>query len=737
MSTTHNLKNTSLDAALNALDDSPESRDNFIETLAGSIIVLLADRPWSRGSAIDNDTHLLLVSDGDNQQQVMLVIFTNHEQAAAHLQSIGTTSQPFQHFVEIGLSWALLGSPLKAGILLNPNSDRSFRIPPEVVDQMRADAQLKFALIQLHLIDPAAAAIEMAQRKPLLPPEVDTAHGIIQQLVLRGKVIEAEQYVDTLTAGGMQKYYVACLRAIIARQQGEHDYAAQLLNEALQQTRDARLAANFRSLLAQVLDENGKAEAAEQAYFQAQSGDPLELANTMNLASFLGKHRRLESALTLLKAVIKIHPSDPAPAALIAQLLVEHDQFDGGLDALEELVAKYPNIPGLHYNRAVCLQMLGRLEEAMPEYEEALRLDPNMDGHSQYVHTRKFAHEKLTQDNLYIQMLERRCRDDMPTNSRIDADFALAKIYDTAGDTDRAFAHLQSGNALKRATFKDYSIEPTRKGALDIINLYDEQFIERFKNTTTSELAPIFVLGMPRSGTTLTEQILAAHSRVNPGGEMIFMGELADSFLKKWTPCLSEVEQRKVDVTNDLQNAARSYTNQTAKLQSPDKRFTDKMPGNYLNIGLIRLVFPHASIIHCRRHPMDICLSCYEHLFSKGLLYSYNLQELGEYYKIYSEVMQHWRRVLPPAFMLDVQYGQLVEEPENQIRRILDFCGLEFEAACMQFQNVKRSVKTASSVQVRMPLYKTSVNRWLRYREKLAPLIDILGSEVVEYSGIN
>jgi Flp pilus assembly protein TadD len=730
MATASDFKIPPLDTALKTVDDTSESRANLIKVLAGSVIYVLADKPWDKHSPPDSSMRLLLVSDGPNQLQPMLAVFSNPERANKYLEDNRSLQHPFQHVLEVEMGWASLGIPLRAGVMLNPNSERSFRISPEVSAKLRDAAQMHVSVV---LTNRLAQHPKDTQDKqiPILTPEIESAQAEIHKLIADGKIQEAELKVTALETSGTPAEHTLCLRALIARQQADYKNAALFLRTALDKARDTRLLANIWWILGQILDEDGESQEAEHAYFQAQTSDPGELTYAMSLASILAKNHRLNDALTLLREQMKIHASDPAPAAQIAQLLVENDQYDIGLETLNELITKYPGIAGLHYNRAACLQMLGDIEKATLDYELALRLDPNLDGHSQYVHARKFLPGELSYENMYIKMLELRSQSNMPINSRIDADFALAKLYDLMGDYDRAFAHMHSGNGLKRSTFKKYSIEKAKDEIATILDLYTKNFLDRFKNTATSEIAPIFILGMPRSGTTLTEQILAAHSGVNAGSEMIYFGELADEFTKNWAGYSLESDQQHDKIVRGLKQIVSGYTERTSKLQTPNKRFTDKMPGNYLNIGLIYLLFPNASIIHCQRNPMDICLSCYEHLFSKGLPYSYDLRELGEYYKTYLGAMRSWRNILPEQFILDVQYEQVVGDPENQIRRILDFCGLDFEEACLDFHKVKRSVKTASSVQVRQPLYKTSVNRWHNYRKHLGLLIETLGPEIV------
>ena len=211
---------------------------------------------------------------------------------------------------------------------------------------------------------------------------------------------------------------------------------------------------------------------------------------------------------------------------------------------------------------------------------------------------------------------------------------------------------------------------------------------------------------------------------------MIYLAELGDAFIKTWAGATGAAGDRRAELVQALQQVTGRLMERTHRLQVPGKRFTDKMPGNYLHIGLIYLLFPNASVIHCRRNPIDTCLSIYERLFTKGLLFGYDTHELGQYYNLYLRMMRHWRSTLPEDFILDVQYEEVVTEPEQQIRRLLAFCHLEFEEACLEFHKVKRSVTTASTLQVRQPMYRTSVNRWEKYGDRLKPLIEALGPGV-------
>jgi tetratricopeptide (TPR) repeat protein len=376
-----------------------------------------------------------------------------------------------------------------------------------------------------------------------------------------------------------------------------------------------------------------------------------------------------------------------------------------------------------HFNACVALTMLGKLDAALTACENALKIDPMLAGYYQLA-----ALGGLKTDDPRMTWLEERlAREDELVSTRIDAGFALSRVYDEADDADRAFPPLQQANSLKRATL---TYDPATESARveSIATLFTPDFLGRFAGASDSTLAPVFVLGMPRSGTTLVEQMLSAHPRIKAGGELPFMLEIARHLGKLWGSRGEAGPGSDEQVQNDLRHAVETYTRQTANLRSDESLFTDKLPGNFLFIGLIHLMFPRAHIIHCRRNPVDTCLSCYQRVFSSDdILYSYDLTELGRYYLLYQNLMRYWHEVLPPSRILDVDYEELVAKPEEGIRRMLEFCGLEYDAACLEFQNVKRAVTTASAVQVRQPLYSSSVHRSERYRKYLGPLLAALG----------
>jgi tetratricopeptide (TPR) repeat protein len=301
--------------------------------------------------------------------------------------------------------------------------------------------------------------------------------------------------------------------------------------------------------------------------------------------------------------------------------------------------------------------------------------------------------------------------------------FALGKIYDDLGEADKAFPHFIKGCALKRkklpydADAKDVFFRRTQE-------VFSKDFIDARRGHGFKSAVPIFVLGQPRSGTTLTEQIIASHPSVFGAGELSDMLELtvqqkagAPQFPDNWQDA---TPQR-------LAMLGKNYVEGLQKRKPDAARITDKMPANFLNIGLIHLALPDAKIVHVQRNPLDTCISCFTRLFAHNQAQTYDLYELGRFYRAYKHLMDHWQKVLPPGSFYNIQYEALVDDTEGEARKLLDYCDLEWDDACLDFHKHERNIRTASVTQVRQPIYKTSLARWKKYEKFLGPLIEGLG----------
>jgi hypothetical protein len=315
----------------------------------------------------------------------------------------------------------------------------------------------------------------------------------------------------------------------------------------------------------------------------------------------------------------------------------------------------------------------------------------------------------------------------VPYQDRVHLHFALAKAYDDLGQHDCSFCHQLKGNALKRRQIV-YDEGNTLGMFARTRAIFDKQLMHRMRTVGEPSPLPVFIVGMPRSGTSLAEQILASHPKVFGAGEFPDFPELATAALRPRNSRETSFPEVIPHISADqFRTLGERYCKQLAALAPTATRITDKMMINFRFTGLINLALPNARIIHTRRDPVDTCLSCFSILFTGSQPHTYDLAELGRYYRAYDRLMAHWREVLPEGAMLEVRYEELVADLEGQARRMIAHCGLEWDPACLNFHKNDRPVRTASALQVRQPIYQTSVGRWRPQDELLGPLLEGLG----------
>ena len=303
--------------------------------------------------------------------------------------------------------------------------------------------------------------------------------------------------------------------------------------------------------------------------------------------------------------------------------------------------------------------------------------------------------------------------------------FALGKALADLGRHDQSFGHLLAGNTIKRQQIV-YEEEKVLRSFERAQAEFTPKLVQDSRGLGHPSPVPVFIVGMPRSGTTLVEQMLASHPKVFGAGEVDYFADaLAELRGSAGAPLGLAHEVPRV-VGAELRQLGAAYFERISAEAPAAQRITDKMPQNFRLAGLIHLALPNARIIHCRRDPIDTCLSCFSLLFAGEQPYSYELGELGRFYRGYERLMEHWRRVLPKEVMLEIDYEDLVTDFENRARQILAHCDLEWNDACLTFYKTQRPVNTASMIQVRRPIYRSSIGRWRPYERMLGPLLEAL-----------
>lgn len=494
---------------------------------------------------------------------------------------------------------------------------------------------------------------------------------------------------------------------------------------------------------------------AVEVYERLISLDPNNLEGYCNLGITLRNLKMYEESIANLKRALKLKPDYTAALINLGNTYIDLGKPSAGIKYYEQAVNSDKNSVQAHFNMGVALYSMGNLKEASNSYKKALELNPSLydasnnlgviyidegkttqamecfrtaikhnpnlaQAHRQLANIKKFS----SKDADFILMENIYSSGDLNASQKMHLAFGLGKAYEDIGSYEEAFEHFQIGNNLRRKTL-GYSTERNRTFFNRLKDVFSAELFARFKSEQVEVKAPIFILGMPRSGTTLLEQIVSSHSKVYGAGELNFTEATTTEYFTKISDenlgaILSESSVER------FQECGATYLSRVRESIPETEYFSDKMPHNFLYLGMIKLVLPNSRILHIHRSPLDTCLSIYKNYFeTNGNQFSYNLVELGTYYRLYEDLMNHWRQVLP-GFLLDVEYETLVENQAEETQRILSFCDLEWEDQCLEFYKNSRKVQTASSQQVRQPMNTDSVERWRDYEKWIGPLIDVL-----------
>lgn len=466
---------------------------------------------------------------------------------------------------------------------------------------------------------------------------------------------------------------------------------------------------------------------ANQCFINALQADKNYKNAVLNLAESLRFQQRLEDAVELVRPYIQSMPDDSDILDQYSSLLMLTGKVNEAVKILDAATRRGHTQANLYHLLGTAHSYLGDFETSRVNLLKAMQLNPE--------YTRSLvlysAITKFTSSDPAISQMRdayQRLRD-LP-DSKVNLCFSLGKAMDDIGSYDSAFSYYREGNDICRLKqqqeHRAYSAATQDKYNSDTIAAYNSESIRQYPSYLTSPVTPIFILGMSRSGTTLTEQIVSSHPDVASGGELtILTAELSRALGYKNLRNPTAIAALPHDALVQIRANYLAYIHKI----SGNRRFvSDKLPGNFLRIGLLQKLFPEAPLLYCVRDPVDNCLSCYFTMFGSGHEFSYDLEHLANFYKGHQKVMAHWFDVVPPKSLTTVKYEELISNPEKVIRDILAHCALPWNADCLNFHKSSRTIRTSSVYQARQPLYKGSVQRWRRYEKHLVPLIKALYS---------
>ena len=536
----------------------------------------------------------------------------------------------------------------------------------------------------------------------------------------KGDIPAAERLYSKLLRAAPGDFNALHLLGVIRAQQKRFAEADRLIAKALEANISAEALNNHGS----VLIELGREAEAISRLKRALLMKPGYGDAHFNLGRALRKSGQWEQACKSFAEAIIAMPGHVEARQNRSDCLRELDRHTEAILAMRQAIEIAPHNAQLHYNLGILLRDTANLEEARQSFDRAIALDPTMVA----AYYNRVRSAKVEPGDRLLAAMERLAENSgaFSADDRAMLHFGLARAHDDIGRYDEAFENLLEANKAARSLVK------CDTGAT-------ERDFDRVKKTFTPELIagkagvgspstlPIFVLGFPRSGTTLTEQILASHPTVHGAGELHFTNDLFRpgtgglAANMEFPECVPDLD------SENLRRLGESYVERLRRMDSAAAHVTDKNPGNVRLLGFLHLILPEAKFIHVNRDPVDTCLSCFWQRFGPGAAtFIYDLAELGRHYRLYQDLMDHWRRVLPPGVMLEVQYENVVENLEAEVRQLLDYCGLDWDERCLSFHESERRVRTASVTQVRQPIYRSSLQRWRRYEKYLGPLMEAL-----------
>jgi tetratricopeptide (TPR) repeat protein len=587
---------------------------------------------------------------------------------------------PVQH--ELGLCYSAMGRGKDALRLLK----RAVSIDPKYSNAWRSLGN------QLLLAGDETGSIKALQRHLATStqhPDLVKAADLLQQ----GKLAQAEPIARAVLKQDPVDVSAMRLLADIGIKVSQYEDATNLLERCLELAPDYHLARN-------------------------------------NYAVLLLRRNELTDALAQAEMLLKVEPKNPNYLLLKGSVLVRMGEHLPALDIYETVLTNYPNQAGPQLNYGHTLKTVGRLDEAIKAYRTAIELSPSMgEAYWSLANLKTF---KFSDDDI-ANMKAAVTSEGGDPGDQSHLGFALGKAYEDRKDFDNSFKYYKRGNAVRRT---GHPFDPKKNiyNSARQLHTCSTEFFAAREGYGCPAPDPIFIVGLPRAGSTLLEQILASHSAVEGTAELPDIiaisrqlnGRKSDKVVGLYPEILAEMPPEKFTELGE------GYLASTRIQRSNTPFFIDKMPNNFLHVGLIHLILPNAKIIDARRHPMAGCFAGFKQLFARGQTFTYDLEDIGHYYRSYIKVMDHWDSVLPGR-VLRVQYEEMVADTEPQIRRILDYCDLPFEEQCLRFYETDRAIRTPSSEQVRQPIFKEGLEQWRNFEAHLDPLKKALGPLLERY----
>jgi tetratricopeptide (TPR) repeat protein len=581
-------------------------------------------------------------------------------------------------------------------IQIEPDNASHYEKLIKIYQFLNDDSGYEFALIRLH--------------KKF--PSILTARLISNIYIKNDREEESDQIIQDFFES--DKNYSDLYKGIRHVKAGRLKLAEETYKKVIKKDKDNIDALRLLGLLAFKTKDY---DISERLFMRVLEIDPTFSLAWDNLAKLFRVQNKLSKSIPAFENLIKLDPYNFEALVSLGTIYIKLSKYHQGINLYEKSLTIKPENPRVYLSLGHALKTIGQREKSEIAYHNAIKFYP-FSGEAYWslanLKTYKFSKKEISNMKLAINK-------NIHPNEQIQMHFALAKALESNNQFEDSFNHYKEGNWLQRKQIK-YNSEEYKLSIDDVITFFksNKDIFKSRANIKNDD--PIFILGLPRSGSTLIEQILSSHSLID--GTQELPNIMAISRDIKLIDPNNGYPNNLMDIdTSSFNDFGQKYIDETRWARSSKPFFIDKMPNNFVHIGLIKLILPNAKIIDARRNPMDACFSCFKQYFAKGQHFTYDLDDIARYYKDYLRLMDFWNELFPRE-IFTINYEDIINNPNKKIRELLNFCNVEFESSCLDFHKSKRPVKTASSEQVRQPMYKTGLDYWKNYRNNLDILIN-------------